>query len=370
MRIVDSKSLFINTESAILGSGNNFQINLPQAYLRCEEHQRIKIVLESFEMSPRCFFLANLTNTYFYLRHLGVLYPVKMPEGDFTATEILLNLRAEINAVLLTTPLAGIVHIAAAADVSLFVPTAEITIKISPVAPLIVNPAGNFLSIIFLGIYNFGGIAFGALPAILQPVQTYNNGINSTGLLQPTDVGFQDTHEAYGGIATTDPSNIKIGFQEAIVSASEYTLSSFFPAKLQTQENIYLRCSLPGNNLATKNYINDFAFSKRPDESEVLQTKVFAKIPIPIYNRTSETTYVPTQAITFLNPSDNFYINLQKRWLTTLEIALQDDKGRLIPAPNLTALQERYFQYSFTLAFQIIEDREAEILEAVSKQDP
>ena len=362
MRIVDSKNIFINTDSIALGTGNDFQINLPQAYLRCEEHQRIKVVLESFEMSPRCFYLFNITNSTFFLRHAGVLYPVYMPQGDYTEIEFQNNLLLEINNTLLTTPLATLVSCSTSVwNIS----TGLIELDFTPIAPLVTNPAGNFISAVFLNIYNFMFIAPALLPAVLVPVQALNTAVNSSGLNQPTDLGFQDFNEAIGGIPTTDPSVIKAGLQETIVSPALYTLTSYYPAKLQTLENLYLRCSLPGNNLATKNYLDDFAFQKRADESEVLLTQVFAKFPVPRYDRTTAQPE-SRQAITFLNTNDNFFINLQKRWLTTLQLSLTDDKGRLIPAPNLTALQERYFQYSLTLGFQIIEDREAEILEAVS----
>ena len=351
MKVIEEKLLYINSETEVLGFPNNFDINLPANYLRCERHQRIKLVLKSFEMTPRCFYLFNLTNTYFFLEHSGTIYPCVFPQGNYNRQEFIDNLKDAINATILTIPaLSGVVE---CTDIDWFIPTGIITIKIEPIAPAVL-PGGNFLIPRFLQIFNFQGQQ-ASLPAYFSPASALNISLSGQPEYQPTDVGFQDFNEAIGGIATTDPNDLKEGL---ILNntGTEYTMKSFFPAKLQTQENLYIRTNLPSDSLATKNFHD---YLSQADEAQAVITNILGKIPIPPYDRDNPAT----QALTYVDANTDFFINLQKKWISSVNIFLTDDKSRLVPAPSKTALKNKYFQYSLTLGFQVCEDREIDMLD-------
>ena len=113
-----------------------------------------------------------------------------------------------------------------------------------------------------------------------------------------------------------DPTHINTTFNSFLIDVKSTTIQikGFFPMQLRTEPNVYLRCGNVNNGL-------EMSALSRPNagdgfKPDILNSNILAKIP-----REDE-------LIKFNTSTDEFFVNLQQRRLSTLRLFLTDKNNR------------------------------------------
>ena len=125
------------------------------------------------------------------------------------------------------------------------------------------------------------------------------------------DVG--DAYELLGGNRIDDPASTTSSFKCDIVSPTRLRVTAFYPAQRSTEQYVYLRCGQQNNSIETA-ILSD---ATGPYLSQTLTSNILAKIPID----TETCSY-------FANSDREFFMNLQQRRLSTLQLFLTDSRNR------------------------------------------
>ena len=160
---------------------------------------------------------------------------------------------------------------------------------------------------------------------------------------------FQDVHEILGSRPTRDAdlttNNGIAGFTHTGTTA--YAMTSIYCAQLNSLEALYLRI----NSQSTNNYQTPGQEMNSTYETTMIPTTILARFPMDtsVYDDINET-------ITFTDTGgDIFQIYLDTTMLTSLQLSLTDDKGRVIAPVALTAPKDGNLSFKCTLRYDVIE---------------
>jgi hypothetical protein len=165
------------------------------------------------------------------------------------------------------------------------------------------------------------------LPATTDPITKGNRLFNSTITFQgahnissvqiTANENDGDFYALFGALRLdNDPNNTNTTHQSFKIDVKSETIQieGFFPMQLRTDPNIYLRCSNVNNGLemsALSRPTGGIGFS-----TDILNSNILAKIP------------KEDELITFTTNTDEFFVNLQQRRLSTLRLFLTDKNNR------------------------------------------
>ncbi len=132
-------------------------------------------------------------------------------------------------------------------------------------------------------------------------------------------LGLDSTPPAPGATPTPTENS----FEVTIVDTEKIRVQGYFPAQRMTDPNIYVRCSATSNGLESivlSDPIGDTSTGRY--QGEVLNSNILAKIHRDVEFINFET-----------GSSDEYFINLQQRKLSTLRIFLTDSRSRPLGRP-------------------------------------
>lgn len=288
MEVVSSYNLFIDSDNALSGKGDEFVVQVANAGMLAGDGQFIRINLESFNMFKN-FYNINENNQDFTLRtDASTTYDLSIPAKNYKTIGDIANEWAELIRGALQTD-SGVVATLGAitpADTELMDDTSD----------RIMSVVINFAS---AHPYSVGGEIAGDVLAFPK-VQCYE------------DVG--DSYALFGGDRIKDLTDEATNSMITTwLSATSIKITGKYPAQRTTEEHIYLRCDLPNNNLET----GGLSSSKADHSSHIISSDILAKIIIDheFCNYTSST-------------GKEFFLNIPNRSINTMRFYLRDSKDR------------------------------------------
>ena len=87
MKVIDKQLLFISSDERDSGTSSDFHISLPSHLLACQQHQRMRLVLNDVVM-PYTFYNVQDTNRHFELVENGVSTQVALDVGSYHAIQL------------------------------------------------------------------------------------------------------------------------------------------------------------------------------------------------------------------------------------------------------------------------------------------
>lgn len=272
----------------------------------------MRMVLKSFTM-PKAFYDINKTNnTFFYRKSDDTEVRIALEQGDYTGAELATEIQAKVRA----SELGG----------TAFACTySSKTRKLNFVIP------ANYPTGFFVCYFD-----------------------KSIGRSADNQAQYSDAYEVLGGTPTTDINTPINMFASAHINGTATAVSSKYPVRLSTIENIYLRCSLQGDAYCTTSY-EPFKTGNKLDG-----TDIWAAIP----NVTNSNGYIVLE-----DNSEDFQIHLKQGQVSDLKFSLSDGKGRELPLVADEQAKDGNINFNLVFKFEILsEPHEARIVtEGVSR---
>ena len=97
MKVVDKQLLFISSDERNSGTISDFTLTLPSHLIACQQHQRMRMVLNDVVM-PYTWYNVQSSNNTFQIVVNGFTFDVTIPEGSYHA----IQLRTKLNELLVT----------------------------------------------------------------------------------------------------------------------------------------------------------------------------------------------------------------------------------------------------------------------------
>ena len=356
MNVASTRVMFLSSENGLSGDGRILNFNIPAPLLNYPTVARLQLGLNTFT-SAKTWYSLNQFNGTFYVANLNPafykLHEIKIPNGNYTNLSQLAstieydstgaistngfdtgplgnaisdvvntsnnfsNASNNYNWVVLFDEITEIFKIYATSDP----PTAAAAFQ--PPAPIVTTDIQFFCFSIQ------GSVSNSLVNSDISPAGRYNDVDQVLGASTNRSIG--DTNNFATLLASLTPMFNKKTPDDGI-------WFSKFPANLQTLDALYLRVkTLPTNNIESVN----LAIEQKGDF--VVSSDIFAKILIP-----TDTT---SKFIEFVDPNQNFTIEVQASQLTTIILELTDDKNRLIPLVN----ENEANSVSFSVSIKITE---------------
>lgn len=344
-QIVSTKNLFVNSETVLVGNCRDVIMNLPQQFASCQEHQNLRLTLQTFSMRKNWYNI-NEGNNKFYVLGLQaaamISQQIEIPVGNYQSYDnsqyglcqaILGQLKAKLAAVPFSVPAVDIANSTCTWDYT----TNRISITLD-----LSNAAGGAISGVKLATFTISEYNPSSVPTFISSI-----------IGQDYTAAFQSNWQIMGGCnvdnqtvnlisnAATDTVNL-----EALrgMYSTGATMSGFWRAELDSEENIYMRSDINTDAMMTSGF--DANSSLYP---YVVSSSILAKIPVQ--SGLSADTYAsaintadppviqenylyqdPHKQIQYMDNGNNIYsVLLSQKHLSQLRIYLTDRYGRPIP---------------------------------------
>lgn len=310
--VLYSKLVFVDSHDGVKGKSLRPSFHIPANAFSCSAGESMRMVLKHFTM-PKSFYDINESNNIFYYRNTGNSTNIKivLNEGDYTASELAAEVQRAVRA---TSGLGGTAFTCA------YVPITRTFTLVIPGA----YPSGFFFSVFDKS----------------ETVPEY----------------YQDTNEVLGGTPTTDvatPVNMFDGGAHT-TGGSATTVTSKYPIRLSTIENVYLRCSAQGDAYSTT------SFDVKKTGNKIDASDIWAAIPNVVNSNNN---------IVLEDNSDDFQIHIKQGSVSTLKFSLSDGKGRSLPLVAPDQAVDGNINFNLCFRFEIMsEPHEAHIVSEGVKQ--
>ncbi len=310
-QIVNSFNLFIDSGKAdIVGDGrskgDDYQLHLAEHSVAAEDGEIIRLSLVNFEMFNNVY-MVNLNNCKFRLTTnggTGGILPVEcsLPRKNYKTIGAIAQAFAET----LQAPLL------AAAQAEGSTATEVVVDSVKPDLNTALNATDDRLIDITLETHDGSGAVAHGFSAGEVLVQCFGQVGDSFALL-----GGKRIDSTASGNNTTE-SSFKI-----TVDTNTVRIQGYFPAQRMTDPNVYVRVGNTQNGLESivlSDPVGDTSTGRYVGES--LNSNILAKIHRDVEFISFET-----------GSSDEYFVNLQQRRLSTLRIFLTDARGRPLGRP-------------------------------------
>jgi hypothetical protein len=341
MNIVDTRNLFISTETVSAGNSLDTTFYLPQGLMACEESQRMRLSLLTFSMRHNWYNINQYNNRFYIVAadaggSILASGLVTIPEGNYSSYD----------------------HVTDGLAIKLESAISSTLVGMGITTPLVTadwNTLTNKITII----YDVSQIA--AWVDVKHLAFTINNYNGSTGSLVQDIIGntsvaaYQDVFEILGGCKNTkndvDTFSSFTDIFSTTFAAGIMNAVSYWEASLSTEENIYLRTNLNNTSFQTAGY--DTGSNKYP---EIVSSNILAKIPIQSgiidYQTSSGTpdegaiTQNKSNVIFYTDNGSNIYsMYLQTKNQGSIRLYLTDSYGRAlaISSPEMLSCNGIYW---------------------------
>jgi hypothetical protein len=274
----------------------------------------MRLVLKHFTM-PKAFYNINASNNTFFYRNTdtNTNIEINLTPGNYSATELADEIQARVRA---TTGLGG-----SAFTCVYDAKTRKFTLNIPSV-----YPSGYFCS-------------------FFDKSQTSKE-------------FYSDANEVLGGTPSTDvtnPVNLFVG-NAHINSQTATEVTSKYPVRTSTIENLYLRCSAQGDAYCST------TFEPKKTGNKIDSCDIWASIP-NIENAEGN--------IVLTDNSEDFQIHIKHGQLTDLKFAVSDGKGRELPLVADSQAEDGNLNFKLCFRFEVMsEQHEPEIVKPGSVKEP
>lgn len=305
--VLYSKLVFIDSHDGLRGAKSlTPSFHVPSNAFSCGQNESMRMVLKSFTM-PKCFYNINQTNNTFFYRKTATNdeTPIVLSPGDYTGDELASEIQTRVRE---NTALGGTTFTCA------FAPKTR---------KLVFNVPSNFPSGYFVCYFDK------ASHASLDH--------------------YSDAYEVLGGTPSTD-SNVPVNMfiQEHTTGVGTTLMTSKYPVRLSTIENIYLRCSAQGDAYCTT------SFTPYKSGNKLDNTDIWATIP----NVANANGYIVLN-----DNADDFQIHIKQGQLSDLKFSVSDGKGRVLPLVTDTQAQDGNINFNLCFKFEIMsEPHEARVV--------
>ena len=412
-QVVASRLLFIDSAENITADGSRFKVSVPSQSFTAKSNQMMKLSLQAFEIRRNWYAVNQSNNVFFILLESRPpsftrprFAPVIIPRGNYSqfgdVSELIQNSTAVYQAGSTVTPPGNydfrrnsfISAVKYAVDKSLHsiknnlpftdeygnvispalgAPFQAIFTGATPVSTVIYNSITRLMDIQFPANTNTGTLSL-LFPQFMQALDWFNYYSTLFPTTLPTiqnELGafaFGDTAELFGariwrddnsklpGDPNDELNNVanlatylkNFSGMQRFVSGQTVTFQSYYPCSLNTLENMYLRIQ----SITTNNFQSTQNDPDLPNTKQIVPTDIFARIPIPA------STFNLNQGgdiISYSTRTDEFSIMIDGRQLSTLLLALTDDKGRPIPQVARDQYKNESLSAKFVLKWELIQ---------------
>ena len=311
MEVVQSYNLFVDSNSALSGTGDDLTVQVATAGIHADDGQFIRFSLESFSMYKN-FYNVNNNNNLFRVIVDGAPDAditkncFRIPQGNYlTIGDISLAFTTA-----LISCLQGLTSYA-----SKLTTLTSTTAKQLPSASILIDQPSDRLwgaELVYTGTLTSGI----AIQSFFSDGDSY--ALAGIDRINSTDADrANNTEGAYKSLDYTSNS-FKITTD---IPSKLITILGIYPGQRSTEEHIYLRCDLPNNGIETTSMLSGIVNTK----TQISSSDVFAKIPIDYefcnYNTSSGREYI---------------LNIPNRQINTMRFKITDSRGRPIGRANGT----------------------------------
>ena len=299
--VLYSKLVFLDSHDGVRGRKSlTPSYHIPANAFSCGQGESMRLVLKHFTM-PKAFYNINKSNNTFFYRDTGNNSNVELnlAPGNYTATE----LAAEIQRVVRGTGALSAATFTCTYDAK----TRKLTMTI-PSA----SPSGYFVS-------------------YFDKRET-------------SPEFYSDANEVLGGTPTTDVANPVNMFNGNAHTngGGNTTVESKYPIRLNTIENLYLRCSAQGDAFCSTTY------EPKKTGNKLDACDIWASIP-NIENAEGN--------IVLTDNSEDFQIYIKHGQLTDLKFAVSDGKGRELPLVADSQAEDGNLNFNLCFKFEIMSEQ-------------
>jgi hypothetical protein len=309
-QVLYSKLVFVDSHDGVRGAKSlKPSFHVPTNAFSCGQGESMRMVLKSFTM-PKAFYNINQTNNTFFYRKTDTLEDIEivLQVGDYTATELASEIQARVRA---NSELGG---------------TSFTCVYSAKTRKFIYTIPSTYASGHFVCYFD-----------------------KSVGRSADNQAHYSDAYEVLGGTPSTNINNpVNLFTAKHTAGGGSTIMTSKYPIRLSTIENIYLRCSAQGDAYCTTTY-EPFKTGNKLDS-----TDIWACIP-NVENANGN--------IVLVDNSEDFQIHIKQGQISDLKFSLSDGKGRELPLVSDTQAQDGNINFNLCFKFEIMsEPHEAQIV--------
>ena len=283
MEVVNSMNIFVDSENALTGRGDNFLVDIGHAGINVSDGQFLRVTLESFNMYKNFYGVNQYNNVIHVNTNLAPASHITLTKQNYKnigdiATNFAVNLIEKLNA--------------DATNTGAFVAT------VLPASTIDIDGTGDRIIDLGLTFENNGAAtAHGISSCVIQCQSVFGESAYLLGadIVTDTDLASQSF------TVTIDTNTI--------------TIRGKYPAQRSTEEHVYLRTNLSNTNLESQ------GLSGTTAGSHILSSDILAKIPI-------DHEFVHFSSRT----GREFFLDVPNKSITQMRFYLRDSKDRDIPS--------------------------------------
>ena len=285
MEVVNSMNIFVDSENALTGKGDNFLIDIGHSGINASEGQFIRLTLESFNMYKNFYGVNQYNNVVHVNTNLAVASDITLTKQNYkTVGDIATNFASKLIAKLN----------ADATNAGGFVAT-----TVEPAGAAAIDDTGDRIINMVLEFQNGGAAtAHGIASCVIQCRSV-----------------FGESAYLLGADIVTDVLDTASRSFTVTIAANTITVKGKYPAQRSTEEHVYLRTNLSNTNLESQ------GLSGTTAGSHILSSDILAKIPID-----HEFAHFTS------NTGREFFLNVPNKSITQMRFYLRDSKDRHLPA--------------------------------------
>jgi len=319
MSVISTRTLFLSSEDNSNGDARVLQMNIPTQLTNYRAQTKLRLTLNTFSCA-KTWYSINETNGIFYVGDTAAntLTEVQIPYANYTDLDQLTNvLQTRIkNAI---TGYTG--------DVAVLYNNSGDGVDYKNKFRVTLNPAVPNIKFVCFSVSG----SFQAVPG--SPLDNVlNTSVSTAGK-------YNDSDQVLGGRvnrSTTGLAEISQLTDLFQIVTTNSVFQSVYPCNIQTNDALYLRItSLPTHNIESTN------LSTFTNSNEMISSDIWAKILLP-----SDTS---TDFIRYIDPNDNFVIEVSGSQFTSFRITLTDSKARLITLASPTQASDGSINYSLSI---------------------
>ena len=321
MSVISTRTLFLSSEDNSNGDARVLQMNIPTQLTNYRAQTKLRLTLNTFSCA-KTWYSINETNGIFYVGDTvnHTLTECKIRYANYTElSQITSLLETELmRAIGATTTINSVTVTYDGGNIQNFQNKFRITL--SPAQPTI-----KLVSFSVSG-------DFQALPG-----SNLQNALNSVSIAGK----YNDCDQILGGRVNRSTAGLAeisqlIDLFDSNNLQPDEQRESRYPCNIQTNDALYLRItSLPTHNIESTN------LSTFTNNNEMISSDIWAKILLP-----SDTI---TNFIRYIDPNDNFVIEVSGSQFTSFRITLTDSKARLITLASPTQASDGSINYSLSI---------------------
>jgi hypothetical protein len=292
-QIVNNFNVFVDTEKTnLLGHGNNTgdacDIHFEGNSIEAGDGEIIRVSLTNFTMFNNIYDV-NVNNAKFRVRASGT--------GSTRYQELFIKHQNYKNLSDLANAFADALQTELVAAASANSGNTDIT-----TTPRVVKPTTTGLTAtgdrLFSVVYTFAGAhAISSLKIQMKENDGDSYALMGGERLDNDDANTNTTHDSMNVVITTNTITVK----------------GFFPMQRLTDPYVYVRCSATNNGLEMATLQGGSSTTQKPD---IVNSDILGKV------------FKDVEFINFHSSTDEYFINLQQRRLSTLRLFLTDKNGR------------------------------------------